>query len=379
VKKIVINSNTLWSVSNFRYDLIRTLVQSGYQVICLASIDEISTSSYDRLKSTDAEIIEISMDRKGTNPLKDSAYLIRLIQIFRQVAPDVVLNYTPKPNIYSSLACRFLGIPYINTINGLGSGFTSGFPITTIIRQLYKLALRKSKQVFVQNKDDLDFLLKSRISPLDVTSFIPGSGIDTAAYCKDEKRIPVPDALKFIYAGRLIKEKGVYDFIYLAEKLKGKYPNCRFWVVGFIDEGNPSSLTSIELDELSSSGIIEYKGKTDNIVEYLNASDIMIFPSTYREGMPRILLEAASCSMPIVTYDVPGCREVVTDGYNGYLCDPGNREQLIDVCEQILNMQQSEIVQLGDNGRGMATSNFSIELVNNHYTTLLKEILKPLI
>ncbi len=379
MKKVVIHSNTLWSVSNFRYDLIRTLIQSGCQVICLASNDEISSSSYDRLRSIDAEIIEISMDRKGTNPLKDSVYLIRLIQIFKQIAPDVILNYTPKPNIYSSLACQFLGIPYINTINGLGSGFSSGFPVATIIRFLYKLALRKSKQVFVQNQDDLNFFLESKISRPDISSFIPGSGIDTDTFRNDEQRNPVPGALKFIYAGRLIKEKGVFDFIYLAEKLKGKYPKCKFWMVGFIDEGNPSSLTSIELDELTSSGIVEYKGKTDNIVEYLNASDIMIFPSIYREGMPRILLEAASCGMPIVTYDVPGCREVVTDGFNGYLCGPGNREHLIAVCERILNMQQSDIVKLGDNGRERATSNFTVEIVNNHYTSLLKEILEPVI
>ena len=371
--KILIHSNTLWSIVNFRFDLINALINTGYKVICLAPKDDISNTSESRLRLLSVDIVSIQIDRKGTNVIKDSVYLLKLIRAFIRIKPDAVLNYTPKVNIYSSLACQLLKIPYINTINGLGSGFLSGFPVANIMQGLYKLALRKSKQVFVQNRDDLNYFLKSRISPAKVSSLIPGSGVNVSAFQYDGDRRPVPSSLIFLFAGRLIKEKGVFDFVYMAEQLKRKYPACRFWMVGFLDEGNPSSLSSRELDDLISSGVIEYKGKTDHIIEYLNSSDIMVFPSD-REGLPRTLLEAASCSMPIVTYDVPGCREVVSHGENGYLCNAGNREQLKDVCEKLVNMQQSDLVMLGLSGRKTVVENFTVEIVNRRYLLILQKL-----
>jgi len=340
----------------------------------LALKDDISDSSEVRLQSLNVTIVPIKMDRGGANPVKDFTYLLRLIKVYKRIKPDVVLNYTPKPNIYSSLACQILNISYINTINGLGSGFMSGFPIANIMRLLYKLALRKSKRVFIHNHDDLNYFVKSGLSSSSISSFIPGSGIDVSVYQNDKEREPVPGSLRFLFAGRLNKEKGIYDFVYAAEQIKKRHPDCRFCMVGFIDESNPSSITSDELDELTASRVIEYKGKTDHIVEFLNTSDIMVYPSD-REGMPRILLEAASCSMPIITYDVPGCREIVLDGYNGYLCSPGNRDDLKETCEKILDMQQADIVKLGKNGRKRIRENFTVETVNQFYISTLAEIL----
>lgn len=346
-------------------------------MICLAPLDNISEVSESRLKSIGAQVSFIHIARKSINPAKDIIYLIRLIKLLRKLSPAVVLNYTPKPNIYGSLACQFLKIHYINTINGLGSGFLSGFPVANIMKRLYKIALRKSKQVFIQNRDDLGYFLNAKLTPGYVTSLIPGSGIDLSEFQHKGKRRPNPGALIFLFVGRLNKEKGVYDFVYLADQLKGKYPECEFWMVGFIDEGNPSALSIKELNRLSASGVIEYKGKTDNVLKYLNEADIMVFPSE-REGLPRTLLEAASCCMPIVAYDVPGCREVVSDGFNGYLCNPGDKEHLTDVCDKLLNMQQLDLVRLGTNGREKVRENFTIDIVNNQYISCLEQLFQDL-
>lgn len=375
MKKIAIHSNTLWSLSNFRFDLIKDLKEQGYQVCCIAPQDDISEISEPRLRSLNTEVEFIRIDRKGTNPLKDFGYLLRLIKLFKRIEPDIILYYTPKPNIYGSLACQWLGIPYINTVNGLGSGFLSGFPVATVMQGLYKLALRKSTKVFVQNRDDLDYLLKSKVSPVSISSVIPGSGVDVSRFRHEGERKPDPQSLKFLFAGRLIKEKGIYDFVYMAEQLKSKHPNCKFWVVGFLDEGNPSSLSKTELQYLIDAGTIEYKGKTDHIEKYLNTSDVVVFPSE-REGLPRTLIEAASCSMPIITYDVPGCREVVRNGVNGLLCQAGDREDLTHAGEKLVKMPQAEIVQLGENGRKRVLKNFDVKLVNQYYLAALSDVFR---
>jgi glycosyltransferase involved in cell wall biosynthesis len=351
------------------------LINKDYDVVCLAAKDSISGISTDRLESLNAGIEIVKMDRKGTNPVKDFLYLLDLYRLYLRLKPDAVLNYTPKPNIYSSLACRILGIPYFNTINGLGSGFSSGFPLTTIITSLYRLALRKSRKVFVQNHDDLEFFIQQGISPKAKTSFIPGSGINTTTFQTQIKRNPQQGSLKFLFAGRLIKEKGVYDYIHIAGKMKRNYPGCSFWMVGFVDDGNPSSITLKELETFTASNVIDYKGKTDDIVEYLNATDVLVFPSTYREGLPRILLEAASCSMPIITYDIQGCREVVSQGVNGFLCPPGQKELLYQACKNMMNLSSAELVHMGEQGREKVTAEFSVELVNNYYLSGLEEII----
>lgn len=374
LKRVIIHSNTLWSLSNFRFDLIKALIEVGYEVICLAPGDDISSASESRLKSLNVEIYPIHIDRRGTNPFRDLGYLRRLLITFRQLKPDAVLLFTPKPNIYASIACRIRKIPYINTINGLGTGFLSGFPVATIMQQLYRIALKRSKKVFVQNHDDLNLFLEAGILSGDRSSFIPGSGVDINAYRNIGERKPESGALRFLYAGRLIKQKGIYDYLYLARHLKKDFPASEFWVVGFIDEGNPGSLTEGELNDLISTGLIEFKGKTDDIALYMNASDVIIFPSDRGEGLPRTLLEAASCSMPIITYDVPGCREIVREGDNGFLCENGNTEQLLDICRKILASSPRELIRLGENGRRRVVSEFSVEIVNDYYVSALKDL-----
>ena len=263
----------------------------------------------DKLTAMGLGYREISMDPKGLNPLADLKTLKEFRQIYRELSPDAVLQYTIKPNIYGSIAAGRLKIPAVNNITGLGSVFDKSGPLQTMVRMLYRFALSRVYRVFFQNSDDKELFLTRGLVGEKQIDLLPGSGVNPDYFSPR----PRPDGpFKFLYVGRLLKAKGVEDFISAAEILKPEYPEVQFVLAGPYDAADPYMADKSILDKAIEQGIIEWMGATDEIREPLAEAGCVVLPSKYREGIPRSLLEAAAMGKLLIAADSIGTREPVT-------------------------------------------------------------------
>ena len=359
---IIIVANTAWSIVNFRTNLINSLTQAGYRVVAIAPEDEYTVR-------IPCEYISVKMNRRGTNPFEDILFFFKLRKIYRRLKPFAVLHFTSKVNIYGALASRKLGIYCINNISGLGSAFLGGGFISQIQQVLYRLALRYADLVFFQNKDDADYFIKKKLVRPEQLDLLPGSGIDVNKY--DPKPQSNSGSFIFLMISRLIKDKGIYEYVEAAKQIKGKYTDTEFRIVGFLDHSNPSAIKKEELDSWIKEGIIDFLGRKDDVREAIAASDCVVLPS-YREGTPRILLEAASMAKPIITTNVAGCRQVVDNGKTGFLCRVRDRYDLADKMEKVMLLSESARKNMGLKGREKMKREFDEEIVIKKYLEVLE-------
>jgi len=372
VKKVVIHSNIVWTISNFRRDLIRDLRKRGIEVICVASRDRFSEASEKVLEELGARFIPVEMDRKGVNPLTDLLYMMRLYRIYRREAPELALHFTVKPNIFGTLSAKLLGIPVINTVNGLGSGMIGGGILAWILKRLYRFSFRFSDRVLFQNRDDLAFFREKGLLGDTAYGYVPGSGIETTDFERCERKRDNGEVV-FLMVARLLRDKGVYEYIEACRKLRRQVPSVRCLLGGVLDPGNPSAVREDELASWLEEGIVEYLGQTDEIRHFFSQTDVVVLPS-YREGLSRVLLEAASCRKPIVTSDVPGCRDVVVEGESGYLCAPRNAEALAEAMARAA-ASASRFEEMGARGRRHVEEHFSAARVNRIYVEAMEEVM----
>jgi glycosyltransferase involved in cell wall biosynthesis len=368
--KIVFSSNSSWSVYNFRLNLLLDLSKRGYNVIIVAPPGEY----LNKLKENGFEIspIEINNYSKG---ILDNLYLIYKLYIkYKYLKPDIVLHNAIKPNIYGSLVCGILKIPVINNISGLGSLFISDSYLKKIAVFFYRLSQKKAFRVFFQNKFDFDLFLKLKIINTFQAALIPGSGVDLERF-KPQKKLFFDNTLKFCFVGRLIKDKGIYEYIQAAEKIKEKYINVEFYILGEMMPQNPNSISQIDLNNWHNKKIIHYLGKTDFVENELNKFDCVVLPS-YREGLSRVLLEASSMAIPIITTNVPGCVDVVENNINGFVAKVKDVDDLILQIEKIINLSKIERDIMGENGRKIIENKFDEKIVINTYLKTINEILK---
>ena len=365
-KKIILVSNTSWYLINFRLNLMMHLQDLGFQVIAVAPLDNYS----DRFVTQGIQFIVMPMDNKGTNPIRDSLLILRLIRLLLSQEPDCLLSYTPKCNIYGALAARLTHTPIINNVSGLGTAFIKENLITQIVKWLYRVSLKKSAKVFFQNNDDLSlFIQKGLVNP-DLTGLLPGSGVDINRFTP----IPLPSprsSFVFLLVARMLKDKGVVEFVTAARVLKTKYPHIECQLLGFLDVKNPTAVTSDEMSAWVNEGVVNYLGASDSVVDYLRLANCVVLPS-YREGTPRSLLEAASVGKPIITTDAVGCREVVDEGYNGFLCEPRNAEDLTAKMERMLLLPEADRLQMGLNSREKAVRQFDEQIVIDQYVKVIQ-------
>ncbi len=364
---------------NFRASLIRSLVSDGHTLTLAAPADPNVTD----LLSLGAKFIPIEISAHGKNPLTELFLLLKYILLLRRERPEIVLCYTAKPNIYGSIAARILDIPVINNISGLGSAFISGGWLTQILQLLYRFALNRSKCVFFQNPDDLKLFLSLKIINKPRSALLPGSGVDlnkfqqqplpclqlTADKSRDKTRKFV-----FLLIARVIKDKGIGEYVQAARILKKNYSQITCAVLGFIDEKNPNSIEPTQLKSWLDEGIVSYWGISRDVRLELRKADCVVLPS-YREGTPRTLLEAASMGRPLIATDVPGCREVVIDNINGLLCLPKDANDLAKKMEQMLSMPDSQLQQMSEASRLLAEVRFDEQLVIGKYRTVLIDLL----
>ncbi len=363
--KVVIASNSAWSIVNFRSDLIRALLDSGREVVAVAPSDDYAS----RLLDLGCRYLPLPVDSKGTHPGRDLLLLWRLWQLLRRERPDLYLGYTVKPNVYGSLAAHALGIPVINTITGLGAPFMRKNWLTLLVRGLYRLSLVRSKMVFFLNEDDRRVFIENGLVRWEKTDRLNGEGVDLDRF----KFVPLPDPgnqFRFLLMARMLWDKGVGEYVEASRIIKGCFPNAEFCLLGFLDVQNPSAITRCQMDEWIAEGVVRFLGISDDVRAEIATADCIVLPS-YREGIPRTLLEASAMGRPIITTDAVGCREVVDDGVNGFLCQVRDAHDLAKKMERMLALSQEERSEMGRRGREKVEREFDERLVIERYLEVI--------
>lgn len=367
--KILLVANTSWYLYNFRLSLIKALIKGGFHVQCASPADTYT----EKLISIGAEYINLEYDNSSKNPFKDILFLARLIGIFKKSKPSAILSFTIKANIYGGIAARFLRIPIIANVSGLGSLFISEGVLSKLPLIMYRLGLSKEDKVFFQNRDDYDLFIQNKVISIQETEVLPGSGVDLEMFSngaiKNESH-----GLTFLLATRLLKDKGVVESVEAIRLLKSKNLNVELKLLGQIWTKNPSTVKQHELEGWVEEGMVTYLGFTEDVRPFIESSDVVILPS-YREGMARILLEAASMSKPIITTDAPGCREIVDDCESGFLCKPRNIDDLANKMHTMLNLSHNERVLMGKRGRIKMEKEFDEKIVINKYLTSISQLI----
>jgi len=285
--------------------------------------------------------------------------------------PDVYLGYTIKPNIYGGVAAKFLNIPVINNISGLGMMFVNYNWKTRLIKTLYRYGISKSFKVFFQNKDDRQIFIDDHIVQINKTDILPGSGVDLSHFSYTPKNNN--QTTRFLLIARLLWDKGIQEYIDAASVLRDKYDNLEFCLMGFIDQKNPNAVSKAQIDTWDNKGYIKYLGSSDDVRKEIIKSDCVVLPSYYREGVPRSLLESAAIGRPIITTNSVGCREVVDDEVNGYLCQAGSSRDLTEKMERFLSLTAELRSKMGAKSRQKMEIEFDEQIVVQKYLQSVQE------
>lgn len=372
-KKILINVNSAWNLVNFRASLIVELIGLGYQVVAVAPQDEYVS----KLELLGCRFVSFEIDNQGTNPVCELNLLWRYWKLLRNEKPDLCLFYTVKPNVFGSLASTFLGIPFINNIAGLGAVFIRGGWLKKIVSTLYKIALRHSSKIFFQNKDDLELFIERKLINEQLAEVLPGSGINLKHFSPTQF-VTYPQAnssFKFLLIARMLKDKGVVEYVKAAQMLKESGVDAEFYLLGFLDVKNPAAISTQQMNAWTQQGFVIYLGVSDDVREYIFDASCIVLPS-YREGTPRSLLEAAALSKPIITTNVVGCKEVVVDGENGFLCEVKNSIDLASKMNRMLALTDEERRLMGRKGRLKMEQEFDEKIVIRKYLQAIDLVLK---
>ena len=371
MQTIAIVLNTSWNIYNFRLNLMKSLSKEGYRVVAIAPKDEYSS----KLEEEGFEWIELGLDNDSTNPLKELMQIKMFLSVYKNLRPDFLLQYTIKPNIYGTLAAKVLGIPVINNVSGLGTIFLNKGLSSKIAKILYRFSFRFADDIFFQNRDDQKVFLKHKMIKVNRSHVIPGSGINSKRFAPIAVTKSKEDKVVFLMIARLIGEKGVLDYIDAIKILKQKKYDLKFLLIGSLYPKNPSAISEALLNEWIEDGIIEYLPFSDKMEEVIARADCVVLPS-YREGLSRVLLEAASMEKPIVTTDVAGCRDVVEHGVNGFLCDVRNALSLATQMEKFVQLSFEEREKMGILGRKKILNEFEETVVIEKYMSTIKNRLQ---
>lgn len=375
MKKIVLIGTVASSFYGFRADLIRAMREKQYTVYAFAS--EYTDSDLKKIESLGAIPITYELNRGGLNPLSDIVATYKLSKKIREIKPDLVFSYFSKPVIFGTIAAKLAKVPkIIGMLEGLGYTFTEQpeglAKKTELIKKvqvlLYKFALPQLDKLIFLNPDDPKDLIDEYAINVRKVEVLGGIGLNLKEYpYQPINNIQQP--INFLFIGRLLKEKGIHDFLNAAKIVKEKYPETQFTVLGAIDPYNLGALMQSELDKLISSNIIDYPGHVDSVKDWIANSDVFVLPS-YREGVPRSTQEAMAIGRAVITTDVPGCRETVVDGVNGFIVPRWNPEALAD--KMIYFIEHPEKIQtMGEASHEIAIEKFDANKVNQKLMGIL--------
>lgn len=369
--RIAVIANTTWYLFNFRVPLIKALANLGHQVIAIGP-DDGYVNKFDGLPVRHRVFPVVGA---SINPLRELKTMIALRRVLYDEHVDVVFSFTPKANIYS-LVISPRGVAAFPNVSGLGRVFIKKSLLTGIVKFLYRLSFRRARKIFFQNKDDLSLFVDLGIASMAQVERIPGSGVETARFVEGASSYVETSArggFVFLLVARLLWDKGVGEYVEAARKVKIKFPDVQFHLLGFLDVQNPSAVSRNDVTKWEKEGLIRYLGSTDDVLPYLQSAQCVVLPS-YREGCPRVLLEAAACAQPVITTDVPGCRDVVEDGVTGYLCKVKDADDLSEKMLDMLSLDQSVRKIMGRKGREKMLREFDESVVIHRYLDVLKEL-----
>lgn len=359
MKKVLILANYDEGLYKFRKEVIEELVKE-YKVF-VSVPDGNYVSLIENLK---AKVIVTDFNRKSTNPVKDLGLLIKYKRIINKVKPDVVLTYTIKPNIYGGIACG-RKYPQIANITGLGSAVENPSKIQDMVIKLYRFGLKNSFKVFFQNTANRDFMIDHKMVNKNY-DLLPGSGVNLDHFIYSP--IPKKDTIDFVFVSRIMKEKGIDEYLYVAEKIREKRKDVRFHVCGFYEDDYKD-----KIEELSSKGVIIYHGVVKDMAKFYPSIDCTVLPSYYPEGLSNVLLESCASGRPIITTDRPGCREVVKDGINGFVIKQKDSDDLLRVVNRFLKLDYLTRNELGYNARNKVEEEFDRKIVIKKYKEAIKD------
>ena len=371
MKTILFSANTSWYLYNFRQSTLKKFVELGHEVICIAPQDQYSK----KLDKIGAKHVNICMDNKGTNPLKDLALFFKFYLLYRKYDPDVIFHFTIKNNIYGSLAGFLARKKFINNITGLGTIFINDNLISKLVYFMYRLSQSLAELIFCQNKDDYKLLIENNLVPAEKLKILPGSGVNLDKFHPKNHKIKKADEFRFVYTGRMLADKGLNELIGAFKIINQNNIRCHLWLCGYIDKKNNSAITLNEIKSWKKYTWFNWIGPSDNVSEILAQCDCFVLPS-YREGMPKSILEACAMNLPVIATDVPGCREIITDNFNGILCMPKNVDSLKSALLKILTMDTTQRIQLGKNGRERVTNLYDEQIVVQSALDCLNKISK---
>lgn len=333
----------------------------GHEVIFCAARDEYTF----KLQELGFKYIPIALERKGTNVFKDLLLLLALIKIYKKEKPDWIFHNSTKPFLYGTIAAFFTGRRCINTHSGLGHLFIKMGFLTKFLLIFYKFAGFYATKTFFQNKDDLQLFLDKKLIDLGKCVVVPGSGVNID-YFKANGNRNNRESFVFLFLGRILWEKGIGELINSIRVLKKQALLMKVNFVGMIDNGNPASISRFQVEKWVQEGLIEYLGEAVDVRLYLENCDCVVLPS-YREGIPRSLLEAAAMEIPVVATDVPGCRDVVEDGVTGFLVKVKETVGLTKAMDRIMKLSASQRREMGKRGRAKVIQEYNEKLVIDAY------------
>ena len=350
-RRIVIIANNSGGLYDFRHELIEKLISLGNTITVLSPFD----TKIMELRALGIQLIETPIDRRGVNPIKDIKLLFLYRRILKKINPQLAICYTIKPNIYAAFICQKLKIPYVANITGLGTAFQKNDALKRLVVALYRQSLKKAKVVFFENENNRQIFLDNRIINENQTCVLPGAGVNLDSFCIQE--YPDNSPIHFLFIGRIMKEKGIYELFSSMKKLRKDNIDCYLDVLGRYDEDCSEAVKQCENEEW-----LKYYGYQLDVRPFINASHCFVLPS-WHEGMANTNLECAASGRPIITSDIPGCREAVIEGVSGFLCKSKDPDSLYCAMKRFCELSYEQRREMGLAGRRHMESVFDREKV----------------
>jgi glycosyltransferase involved in cell wall biosynthesis len=366
-KRIAFVSPNAWTMYNFRKEVLQSILQSGFEVIIIAGEDKYASL----LVSMGCLFIPVSVNNRSLWPADDVLLFLRLKAIYKKYRPDFIFHYVVKPNIYGTLAARVLKIPSIAVITGLGHALNENSFLQVLIKSLYRLSLRYAYEIWCLNEEDAAFFVQNHIAPMSKIKILPGEGINTVHFKKDKTVKRHNPTFTYLMSARLLKSKGIIEYADAALILKQKNISCRCILIGAVEK-HPDAILSEDIASWQQNHRLEYLGFTDDVRTHFYEADCFVYPSYYNEGIPRSLLEACCMELPVITTDNTGCRDLIIDGVNGFLCKKHDPVSLANKMEMIWKLDSNKRISMGIRGRELIETKYSMDKVVSFYTRVLQ-------
>jgi len=370
-KTIALVANSTWNIYNFRLNLIDKFLAEGMDVVVIAPVDEYLT--YKEKYPTVRHFSLRTMDRDSTNPIKDFLLVLELTRRYKKIKPDIVLHFTNKPNIFGGVAAWLAGVKSIAVVTGLGYAFIHNGFIKKVISWLYRVTAGFHQKFIFENIEDRKLFASLQIVEGSRAVSVKGCGVDTAWFH------PYPNGLSkdktiFTFIGRLLYDKGIREFVEAAKIIKSTMPNVDFWIVGELDAENPATVDKDDLIKWVEEDIVYYHGFVKDVRNIITQSDCIVLPS-YREGLPRIIVEGMSMAKPVITTQTAGCEETVDDNINGYLVSIKSTDELVIGLKKFLSLSNDQQHEMGMAGRTKACREFDDKLIAGQMFEIVRMVI----